>query len=92
MACGLPVICCNNGGIGETVKFASGGLVVETDPQFEFEELDYYNPPKPNYNKLIEAIQEIFSNYELYKNKINYNYLNIDNAAIEYTDFIKKVS
>ena len=28
MACGLPVVCCNNGGIGETIKNSSGGIEV----------------------------------------------------------------
>ena len=91
MACGLPVVCCNNGGIGETVELASGGIVVKTDPEYEYDKIEYYNPPKPNYKKLIEAINEIFLNYETYKSKINYNYLNIDNAAISYTNFINKL-
>ena len=91
MSCGLPVVCCNNGGIGETVRLASGGIVVNSDPDYQFDNIDYYNPPKPNYKKLIEAIEEIFQNYRTYSNNINYNYLNIDNAAIEYTNFIKKL-
>ena len=91
MSCGLPVVCCNNGGIGETVRLASGGIVVKSDPEYQFDNIDYYNPPKPNYKKLIDAIEEIFQNYRTYSSNIDYNYLNIDNGAIEYTNFIKKL-
>ena len=90
MASGLPVICCNNGGIGETVKNANGGIVCECDPIFSPELINYYNPPKPNFNLLIEAINEIYKNYNKYKKLINYDYLNIDLAADQYQLFIKK--
>ena len=42
MASGVPVICCNNGGIGETVNEASGGIVVDADMPFQMELIDYY--------------------------------------------------
>lgn len=90
MACGLPVVCCNNGGIGETVINSSGGIVANTDIEYQYDIIDYYNPPKPDYNKLIEVIDKIYINYQKYKNNINYNYLSIDNAAIKYTNFINK--
>ena len=91
MASGIPVICCNNGGIGETVRKANGGIVTECDSIFYPKLIDYYNPPKPNFNKLIEAIKEIYDNYDKYKKLINYEYLNIDLAAHKYQTFIKKV-
>ena len=53
MASGLPVICCNNGGIGETVKNANGGIVVDCDQKYEMNKIDYYNPLEPCYEKLI---------------------------------------
>ena len=78
MASGLPVICCNNGGIGETVVSANAGIVVDCDQNFEMDYIDYYNPPEPNYVKLIDAINIIFNNLSKYKNEINYDYLDID--------------
>ena len=90
MASGIPVVCCNNGGIGETVIKAKGGIVVETDDQFEMNLIDYYNPPKPNYQNLKNAVEKIYDDYQDYKNKIDYDYLNIDLAAKEYCEFIKK--
>ncbi len=91
MACGLPVVCCNNGGIGETVVNASGGIVVKSDSDYQFDNIDYYNPPKPNYKKLIDAIEEIFEDHQNFSQRINLKYLNIDNAAIQYTNFVKKL-
>lgn len=91
MASGLPVICCNNGGIGETVKSANGGIISECDTVFYPQLIDYYNPPKPNFNKLIEAIKEIYDNYDKYKNLIDYKCLNIDLAAYQYHSFINKI-
>ncbi len=69
MSCGLPVVCCNNGGIGETVLKANGGKVLDTDEKFNFEKIDYYNPPAPNYNILKKEINDIFDNLSLYKKK-----------------------
>ena len=51
------IICCNNGGIRETVRKANGGKVLETDKKFNFEKLDYYNPPAPNYDLLKKKLR-----------------------------------
>ena len=91
MASGLPVICCNNGGIGETVVSANAGIVVDSDQNFEMDYIDYYNPPEPNYIKLIDAINKIFNNLSKYKNEINYDYLDIDFGARLYYQFIRDV-
>ena len=91
MASGLPVICCNNGGIGETVKKANGGIVVNCDELFLPKLVDYYNPPEPNYIELKNAVEEIFENLPKYRRSIDYNYLNVDNAAKLYFQFIKNV-
>ncbi len=91
MSCGLPVICCNNGGIGETVRKANGGKVLETDKKFNFEKLDYYNPPAPNYDLLKKEIEDVFNNLNIYKKKILRDKLDIKLAAIEYVNFISEV-
>lgn len=92
MASGLPVVCCNNGGIGETVKKANGGIVANCDKIFTHSLIDYYNPPEPNYMILKKAIEKIFNNLSNYKESINYDYLNIDNAAKQYVQFIKNIN
>ena len=43
------------------------------------------------YKPQIEAINEIYKNYNKYKKLINYDYLNIDLAADQYQLFIKKI-
>lgn len=91
MASGLPVICCNNGGIGETVKKANAGIVVDCDDNFEMDYIDYYNPPEPNYLKLVDAVNKIFDNLSKFKNEINYEYLNIDIGAQQYYQFIRGI-
>jgi glycosyltransferase involved in cell wall biosynthesis len=91
MASGLPVVCCNNGGIGETVINANGGIVVKSDADYEYNLIDYYNSPEPDYSKLIDSIELIFGDLNLYKNKINYDEINIDLAAKKYVDFISSL-
>lgn len=90
MACGLPVLCCNNGGIGETVEKAGGGTVSQCDKLFKFEKVDYYNPPEPNYDTLIKDINFIFKNLDKFKRNINFSYLDINSKAKEYIAFIEK--
>ena len=91
MSCGLPVICCNNGGIGETVRKVNGGKVLETDEKFNFQKLDYYNPPAPNYDLLQKEIEDVFENINIYKKKILREKLDIKLAAIDYVNFINQV-
>lgn len=90
MSCGLPVVCCNNGGIKETIINANGGKVIDTDEIYNFEMVDYYNPPKPNFIKLKEGVLEIFNNLEFYKKNIKRENLDINIAAKKYVEFIKK--
>lgn len=91
MACGLPVICCNNGGIGETVNQANGGIIANSDPIFEMDYINYYDPPEPNYKELYKSLMKVFEEYHFFKNKINYKTLDIDFGAEIYTNFIKNV-
>ncbi len=90
MASGLPVICCNNGGIGETVKSANGGIVVQCDENYKMNLIDYYNPPKPNFNLLHNTVNDIFKNYNFFRNQIKFDVLDIDHGARLYSEFIKK--
>lgn len=91
LACGLPVLCCNNGGIGETVVRANGGIVSRSDKDYNFEKVDLYNPPEPDYKVLKSDLEKIFANYQYYKKNIDYKFLDIDIAAQEYISFIKNI-
>ncbi len=90
IASGLPTICCNNGGVGETVRACNAGIVSNTDPSYEFNLVDYYNPPKPNYQNLKKDIQEIFNNYKEFKENINTSPIDINLVSKLYFEFINK--
>lgn len=90
LACGLPSICSNNGGNKETIINCNGGIVCETDSEYNFNLIDYYNPPEPNYENLIKSFNEIYMNYNIYKNQINFNPIDINLASEKYYDFLKK--
>ena len=91
MACGLPVVCMNNGGIGETVIKVNGGIVSNADEPYNLEKLDFYNPPEPNYELLTRDIENIFEDYQQWVKKINYSALDINNVAMHYVKFITQV-
>jgi glycosyltransferase involved in cell wall biosynthesis len=91
MACGLPIVCTNNGGIGETIIKANGGIVSNADEPYNLERLDYYNPPEPNYEVLMWDIEKIFEDYQRWVEKIDYHTLDINNAAKQYVEFITQV-
>jgi glycosyltransferase involved in cell wall biosynthesis len=91
MACGLPVVCCNNGGIRETVLKANGGVVAECDHEYSFELVDLYNPPEPNYDVVIDSLLKVFDNISWYRSRIDRDVLSIDCAAEQYCKFIKNI-
>lgn len=90
ICCGLPVICTNQGGTHELVEMSQGGIVVEADAPFLFKEVELYNPPKPNMEKIAEAMDLLYDNYDNYKNRICREVFDIDMVARNYLDFIKQ--
>ncbi len=90
IACGLPVVCTNQGGTREIIQRTSGGIVAEADEDFLFKEVDLYNPPKPDHEKIIAAILNVFENYDKFRNSIRYDEINIKNIAAKYVSFIKQ--
>ncbi len=90
MACGLPVVCTNQGGTGELVRFANGGIVAEADKEFEYRPVKLYAPPSPNYEPIIEAMKTISNNLEYYSNLIDKKKISIDYIAKQYIGFINK--
>lgn len=90
IACGLPVICTNQGGTHELIEMTKGGLVCEVDPEFNFKPVDLNNPPKPDYDKILHAIDKILANYDKYRQNIDRTIINIDNVAERYVRFIEE--
>lgn len=91
IASGLPVVCSNQGGTRELVEMTKGGVVAEADDDFIFEPVELYNPPTPDYNKILAAINKIVSNYDTYIQNIDRTMIDIDNVAMRYVRFIEKV-
>jgi len=90
IACGLPSICSNNGGTRELIEKTSSGIVSQVDKNYEFQLVDYYNPPAPNYETLIKDFMKIYNNYDLYKKRINLEAIDISKVAIKYINFFKE--
>ena len=91
IACGLPSLCTNNGGTRELIELTSSGIVSNADENYNYKLVDYYNPPKPNYEILINDFMEIYNNYETFKEKINTDPIDISKAALKYLNFFEEV-
>ena len=65
----MPVLCVNNGGLKETIKLTKA-IISHADKNYNYELVDYYNPPKPNYSILMEDFK-ILTNYEEIKKSID---------------------
>ena len=88
MACGLPVLCGNNGGIGETVTRANGGIVSSLDEPYGFTQIDHYNPPPPNYTVALEDVSRLLSELPRYRAGIRREALDVREAASKLVDFL----
>jgi len=92
MACGLPVLCTNLGGIGETVQRADGGIVSEADAPFDLELVDLYSPPRPDHEALFRDLNRMLDNLEDHKGRIRREALSVDRAAGLYCTFLERVA
>lgn len=90
-ACGLPSISSNNGGNIELIENCESGIVSKIDEEYNFEMVDFYNPPKPNYKILEEDFMKIYNNYNTFKKNIQTKNIDINFAASKYLDFLKEV-
>ena len=79
------------GGGVELIEKTSSGIVSNADEDYNYQLVDYYNPPKPNYEILINDFMEIYNNYEMFKKKINTEPIDISKAALKYLNFFKEV-
>ena len=92
MACGLPTVCMNNGGISESVIRCNGGVVCDADEPNNLKLIDYYNPPAPDYGKILKSVEEILDNKRKFTDQIDRQYLGMERAAREYEEFFMKVA
>ena len=61
------------------------------DKNYNYELVDYYNPPKPNYSILMEDFKKILTNYEEIKKSIDLSPIDIRNTAKQYKNFINEI-
>jgi len=91
MACGLPTLCTNNGGVGEAVRASCGGIVSNADKVYDYTYVDAYDPPKPDYGLLLSDLQRILGQLPVWQRRIDRNVLDIDNAAKRYIEFVNRM-
>ncbi len=91
ISCGLPILCSNNGGNYESVKELNVGVVSECDEQFNFEMVDLYNPPEPNYKTLLKDFDNLIKKKNQFRLSKSLNKISLDNVAEDYLKFIKNV-
>lgn len=89
LACGMPVLCTNQGGTKELVELTNGGIVAEADKIVPDGLVDLYHPPKPNMDVLLEAGKEILEHLEKYRSLISTEKLDINLTARRYINFIQ---
>lgn len=92
MACGLPVLCTNNGGIGETVRKARGGLVCEADPPFGFVKINHYQPASPDYTVLLRDLNRLVAEKSGFSAGIDRESIGMERAARDYVRFLEEIS
>jgi len=89
IACGLPVICSNSGGTPEIIEATNGGIVVDADKTYNYKFVNLQNPPKPDYEKIINAMAQMTADVEFYKNQIDTTKIDINYVADSYYSFIE---
>jgi glycosyltransferase involved in cell wall biosynthesis len=90
IACGLPVICSNSGGTPEIIEATKGGIIVDADKDYDYKFVNLQEPPKPDYEKIINAMTQMTADVEFYKNQIDTTKIDINYVAASYYRFIEE--
>ena len=70
-------------------KETNGGIVVDADLDYNYKAVNLQDPPKPDYEKIIDAIARMVEDIEFYKNQIDTTKIDINHVAISYYNFLK---
>lgn len=92
IACGLPVVCCNQGGTRELIEMSRGGVVAEADARFAFNLVDLYHPPAPAHGVILDALEDVVSRLGDYQARIDRSVLDIDSVARRYVSFLETMT
>ena len=90
--CSECVICSNNGGNKEIIEVCNSGIVSNVDKEYNYDLIDFYNPPEPNFNILEKDFDKIYNNYEKFKSNIKFEPISMRQAAKKYLEFLKEIN
>jgi glycosyltransferase involved in cell wall biosynthesis len=90
LACGLPVVCTNQGGTRELVEMTRGGIVVEADAPFTFQPLELYRPPQPDPDAVLRGVLEAVKRRHELAATIDRKDIDIDIVARKYVAFLAR--
>jgi glycosyltransferase involved in cell wall biosynthesis len=88
LACGLPVVCTNQGGTRELVEMTGGGIVVEADAPYAFQPLELYRPPQPDSDAVLRGVLEAVEHRHELSASIDRKAIDIDVVARKYVAFL----
>lgn len=91
LACGLPVVCTNQGGTRELIELTGGGLIAEADAPFAYEPVELYKPPQPNPEILLQAVTSAANRRAELSAAIARDRIDIKSATRHYLEFISRL-
>lgn len=91
LACGIPVVCSNQGGTHELIEMTGGGIVVQADEPFGFQPLELYRPPPPDSHIVLKGVLEAVMRRQELSAKINRSTIDINLVARRYVKFMTEI-
>ena len=88
IACNIPVICTNQGGTKEILNATNGGIIVNADEEYNYKATNLQKPPKPDYEKVLDAITLMVKDLDTFKNQIETTKIDINYVANAYYNFL----
>lgn len=89
LACGVPVLCTNQGGTRELIELTNGGTVVAADEAFTFRRIPLYRPPEPDSERVVAGLLEIVRNRTSLSAGIDREKIGMASVARRYADFMQ---
>lgn len=89
IACGVPVVCSNQGGTPEIIQRTHAGIISNADQTYSFGLVDLYSPPQPNLKAVLEAVNAVLKNLPEYRSRIEFAAVDINQTAHQYVQFLK---
>ena len=92
IACGVPVLCSNQGGTPEIIRKTRFGRIAICDVDVNYEGLvDLYNPPSPNIKEIVNEAEYLLNNYKSVLSGSDRSIIDIKNVAKKYANFLSSL-